>query len=225
MVRGSSLRPDPLFLRDVLRDNLVNGKVLLNHVGKMLEKDLNKEILGLRALGNRSMMLEVIQDLRQRSVKYQANSITKRLPYTPPDPGVLLNSPGRAWDYQVSPGMKTIIREEVGEHFGHYVNGNLDKSTIPLYLILSGAGTGKSRNAAELHETTYRCFDGTYFQETNEELANFLRDPYIFHISFENGSGVQTEESDPWRAIGSRMILQLLRGTQVKPDPALGSVL
>jgi hypothetical protein len=77
MVRGSSLRPDPLFLRDVLRDNLVNGKVLLNHVGKMLEKDLNKEILGLRALGNRSMMLEVIQDLRQRSVKYQANSITK----------------------------------------------------------------------------------------------------------------------------------------------------
>jgi len=140
------------------------------------------------------------------------------LPYTPPDPGVLLNSPGRAWDYQVSPGMKTIIREEVGEHFGHYVNGNLDKSTIPLYLILSGAGTGKSRNAAELHETTYRCFDGTYFQETNEELANFLRDPYIFHISFENGSGVQTEESDPWRAIGSRMILQLLRGTQVKPE-------
>ena len=72
-----SLRPDPLFLRDVLRDNLVNGKVLLNHVGKMLEKDLNKETLGLRALGNRSTMLEVIQDLRQRSVKYQANSITK----------------------------------------------------------------------------------------------------------------------------------------------------
>ena len=140
------------------------------------------------------------------------------LPYCPPDPGVLLNSPGRSWDYQVSTGMKTVLREEVREHFRHYINRNLDKSTIPLYLLLSGAGTGKSRNAAELSGTAYRCFDGTYFEEKNEELANFLRDPFIFHVSFENGSSVQTEESDPWRAIGSRMILQVLRGSEVKPE-------
>ena len=61
-----SLRPDPVFFKNALRENLVNGKVLLNRVGKMLLDDLNKEILGLSALGH----------LRQRSVKYQtANSI------------------------------------------------------------------------------------------------------------------------------------------------------
>ncbi|KAN0086425.1 hypothetical protein V8E54_000113 [Elaphomyces granulatus] len=66
-----SLRPDPVFFKDVLRENLVNGKVLLNHVGKMLQKDLDTEILGLRAFGHRSMVLDVIQDLRQRSVNGQ----------------------------------------------------------------------------------------------------------------------------------------------------------
>ena len=73
-----SLRPDPVFFKDVLRENLVNCRVLLNNVGKMLQKDLDKEILGLRALGHRSMVLDVIKDLRQRSVKHQtASSITK----------------------------------------------------------------------------------------------------------------------------------------------------
>jgi hypothetical protein len=65
-----------VFFKNALRENLVNGKALLNRVGKMLLDDLNKEILGLSALGHRSMVLDVIQDLRQRSVKYQtANSI------------------------------------------------------------------------------------------------------------------------------------------------------
>ena len=62
--------------RVLLRKNLVNGKVLLNYVGKMLLNNLDKEILGLRALGHRSMMVDVIQHLQQRSVKYQtANSV------------------------------------------------------------------------------------------------------------------------------------------------------
>ena len=71
-----SLRPDPVLFKDVLRENLVSGKVLLNYVGKVLLNDPDKEILGLRALGHRLKLLDVIQHLQQRSVKYQtANSV------------------------------------------------------------------------------------------------------------------------------------------------------
>ncbi|OXV10881.1 hypothetical protein Egran_01358, partial [Elaphomyces granulatus] len=54
-----------------LRENLINGEVLLNDV----DKDILREDLGLRALGHRSTVLTAIRYLRQLSVKYQrANS-------------------------------------------------------------------------------------------------------------------------------------------------------
>jgi hypothetical protein len=49
-----------------LRENLINGKVFLTKV----DKGVLKEDLGLRAFGTRSAVLEVIHDLRQKSVKY-----------------------------------------------------------------------------------------------------------------------------------------------------------
>lgn len=56
------------------------------------------------------------------------------------------------------------------------------------------AGTGESRNAAELHKTAYKCFDGTYF-EKNEELASRLRHPFVFHVSLESRTGLQSAKS------------------------------
>ena len=77
------------------------------------------------------------------------------LPYYPPTPGALVNTAGRRWDYQASPDLTKLLHDQVEEHFRNY------KNTIPLYLFLSGAGTGKSRNATELDKTIYKCFDGT----------------------------------------------------------------
>jgi hypothetical protein len=100
-----------------------------------------------------------------------------------------------------------------------YINGHIDKQHIPLYLFLSGAGTGKSRNAAELHKTAYDCFNGTHFPKNKdgelakreEELAQMLENPFIFYISLENGTSLsRLRDQDPWKAIGSRMLLQLL---------------
>jgi hypothetical protein len=71
-----SLRPDPVDFKGALRKESVTGKVLLGYVGKALLDHPDKEILGLN-MGLRGTLLDVIQDLRQRSVKYQtANSIT-----------------------------------------------------------------------------------------------------------------------------------------------------
>lgn len=130
--------------------------------------------------------------------------------YRPPNLGTLVNSPGREWDFQASDELTTILHQEVQRHFSNYIHGHIDKSTIPLYLFLSGAGTGKSRNAAEIHNTMYHCFDGTYFDK-HHELEAQLRDPFIFHVSFENGTSVRLSENDPWRAIGTRMLLQILQ--------------
>lgn len=61
--------------------------------------------------------------------------------YRPPRPSTLLNSPGRSWDYQVSPELINILHVEVQKQFDLYKQGYADKSTIPLYLFLSGAGS------------------------------------------------------------------------------------
>ena len=86
----------------------------------------------------------------------------------------------------------------------------MDKSTIPLYFFLSGAGTGKSRNSSELWQTTYRCFNGEYFPRM-DELAHQISNAFVFHISLENGTSMWPSETDPMVAIGSRMLLQLIQ--------------
>ena len=64
-------RPDPVSFEAALRENLVNGEVLLNDVeGVSLREDL-----GLKAFGHRSMVLAAIRYLRQLSVKYQKTAI------------------------------------------------------------------------------------------------------------------------------------------------------
>ena len=95
-----------------------------------------------------------------------------------------------------------------------------DKKLIPIYLFLSGAGTGKSRNAQEFHKLALQCFDATYgFNDPElekpqdhreiENIVQCLKNPYIFHVTLENGCSLHAKE-DPWRAIGLRMLYQLL---------------
>jgi hypothetical protein len=98
----------------------------------------------------------------------------------------------------------------VYHHHQAYSQGLIDIKTIPLYLFLSGADTGKSRNASELHILARQCFDGTYSKELEDrELADRLMDPYVFHVSLENGTSLE-EEEESWSGIGLRMLLQLL---------------
>lgn len=99
-------------------------------------------------------------------------TLTAELPYRPPHPDV--GSPGRAWDYQVSSDLIDTLRTQVQCHFTNYTSQHIEKTTIPLYLSLSGAGTGKSKNAAELHQTAYKCFNGHYFQRNEKNAQSDL---------------------------------------------------
>lgn len=53
--------------------------------------------------------------------------------------------------------------------------------------------------------------------EKNELLASHVHDPFVFHVSFENGTSLGPTEKDPWRAIGIRMLYQVLRQHETAP--------
>lgn len=107
-------------------------------------------------------------------------------------------------------------------HYWAYRNADKnksdDKKTVPLYLFFSGSGTGKSRNARELHHLALRCFNGE-FGEKVDEIASCLTSPYVFHVSLENGTSLTGNETS-WEGIGTRMLCQLVR----KDDGKLMSI-
>ncbi|GES74357.1 crinkler (CRN) family protein, putative [Rhizophagus clarus] len=106
------------------------------------------------------------------------------LPYMKPLP--LLNTTGSDWEYQPDISLKQTLKMEIKEHYKQVLLGKFDKTNIPIYFFLSGAGTGKSRNASEFRKTAISCF-------------------------YENGTYLRPKEDDPLRAVGSRMLFQLLR--------------
>ena len=104
-----------------------------------------------------------------------------------------------------------VLGPAVKTHYNHYKQGLIDKTTIPLYIILSGAGMGKSRHANEFHRTVCSSLD--LADPASKMLASRLKNAWVFHVSFENGTTIQPQErQNPVSAIAARMILQLLDG-------------
>ncbi|CAG8520800.1 247_t:CDS:2 [Ambispora leptoticha] len=127
------------------------------------------------------------------------------LPYLKPEP--LLYTSGANWEYQPHPSLKQILRRELKNHYENFILERFDKLNLPLYLFLSGAGTGKSRNANEFHQTAITCLSA----QEDEELLTRIKEAWVFLVSFENGFALQSVESNPFLAIGNRMLFQLLR--------------
>jgi hypothetical protein len=127
------------------------------------------------------------------------------LPYMKPEP--LLRSSGANWKYQPDLSLNEILRKGLKKHYKNFNLGYFDKMSIPLYLFLSGAGTGKSRNANEFHQTAITCLSA----QEDGELLTRIKEAWVFLIKFENGFSLRQSETDPYLAIGNRMLLQLLR--------------
>ncbi|CAG8446398.1 6099_t:CDS:2 [Funneliformis mosseae] len=82
-----------------------------------------------------------------------------------------------------------------------------DKTYIPIYLFLSGAGTGKSRNAEEFHRTAIACLS----EDEDLNLRKKIEDAFVFSVGFENGNSLRCDvEQSAYRYIGTRMLKQLL---------------
>ncbi|KAK3819964.1 MAG: hypothetical protein J3Q66DRAFT_335951 [Benniella sp.] len=134
------------------------------------------------------------------------------LPYKEPSP--LLRTRGLDWTYQPDPKLYETLRCAIKDHYRDFFRGWRDKTTIPLYLFLGGAGTGKSRNAQEFHRSAIACLAGE-----DHDLRSRIEHAWVFHVSLENDTSPLGKENDPIEAIGSRMLLQLL------PDKRLRHVM
>jgi hypothetical protein len=131
------------------------------------------------------------------------------IPYTAPRP--LVGTSGSDWVFQPHRELYETIATNVLEHYDHYKKNKIDKTYIPAYFYLGGAGTGKSRHASEFASSVKAAIKSHTQHSHRDELAERLENAFIFHVSFENGTSLTAKEmSDPWYAIGTRMLHQLL---------------
>ncbi|KAG0341565.1 hypothetical protein BG004_005991 [Podila humilis] len=145
-----------------------------------------------------------VEPPRKKTIHIIVRRPAPSIPYRKPQP--LVRTVGQHWMYQPDPELHEILGRTMKDHYRNFSRGYRDKTTIPLYLFLSEAGTGKSRNAQEFHKSAVTCLT----EDGDEELRNKIKQAWVFHISLENGTNHLTEETDSMEAVGQRMLHQLL---------------
>jgi hypothetical protein len=126
-------------------------------------------------------------------------------------PHSLVGTSGSKWVFQPHPELYETIATNVLEHYAHYKRNEIDKTYIPTYFYLGGAGTGKSRHGSEFASSVQEAVTLYTQHRPYHELTQRLEKAFVFHVSFENGTPLTVEErSNPWNAIGTRMLHQLL---------------
>ena len=109
------------------------------------------------------------------------------------------------------PELHEILGRNVFEHYAHFKSDNIDKTYIPMYFYLGGAGTGKSRHASEFAHSVENAVALCSEHPLYSEIAERLKKPFVFNISFENGIPITEDEmKDPWNAVGIRIMLHQL---------------
>ncbi|KAF9426422.1 hypothetical protein BGZ76_002768, partial [Entomortierella beljakovae] len=126
-------------------------------------------------------------------------------------PRPLLRTLGADWVYQPDPSLYKKLGDEIRDHYSNFCLGKRDKTTTPLYLFLRGAGTGKSRNAQELHKSMIQSLSD---EKNDTKLKQKIENAWVFHVSLENVTSLMYDER-PLDAIGCRMLLQLLPGKEL----------
>lgn len=128
----------------------------------------------------------------------------KKIEFSWKEPKHFLFSEGSKWEYQSDPNVHALLRYEITNHYSYWKEGIKDKHTHPLFLCLSGPGTGKSRLLNEFPRLVKESVSEVI------ELEPFIKDhSYCFNVSFEFGTEEDNDPFDPSSAIGTRMMYQL----------------
>jgi hypothetical protein len=123
------------------------------------------------------------------------------------EPQRLVQTTGAAWEYQPSEASIAQLAAGLPEHFSRWKDSRKDKNH-PLFLALSGPGTGKSRLLDELPSLARHAVCD------NVELSLAISEgsAHVFSVSFENGTRpTGAEGHDASLLIGTRMMWQLAR--------------
>jgi hypothetical protein len=118
------------------------------------------------------------------------------------DPELFCDTFGSQWMYQADDSWKPIFDKEITAHYENWKAGKHQKIQHPLFLCLSGPGTGKSRLLDEFQNMLCDSVQ-------NNEIAEMMRRALVFNISFENGTSGDPEPFVSDYAIGGRMMYQM----------------
>jgi hypothetical protein len=192
----------------ILRREEIKGTSLFKLTDKKLNGDgmsrgAREELLAAIALlleptGKRIRMRSAVCDIqptRFASPLSFAARLQEPLPF--------LATSGAEWPYQVSTEIVEKLREGLKMRFMSWTKKTLDKKMCPVFTVLGGPGSGKSRLLQEFPRLALSAAEG--------DLLGLLRRAFIFHVSFENGTKFQSSELDGAVAIGNRMMWQLMR--------------
>jgi len=105
------------------------------------------------------------------------------------EPNRLLHTLGASWKFQIGPETLSQVKTTLPSHFGNWME-KTDKQLHPIYLILSGPGTGKSRLLQEFPDLCRRV-TSELLEETApdqrelvESLDRRLKNALVFHVYF-----------------------------------------
>jgi hypothetical protein len=117
--------------------------------------------------------------------------------YKPSSP--LLQHSGKGWVFQLHSGLYGILARNIVEYYAHFKSDRVDKTYIPMYFYL---GTGKSRHASEFAHSVETVVALYTERPLHYEVAERLKTPFVFSISFENSTPITDEEmKTPWSAL------------------------
>ncbi len=109
------------------------------------------------------------------------------------------------WDYQSFQKLPELS-STLSRHFNSWKSNRNDKILHPLYLVFSGARTGKSRL---LDEFPRLCMEAA---KPHPDLQQHLQSNFVvFKCSFEHNTSYlpRSQRENPTLAIGTRMLYQL----------------
>ncbi|GLE02973.1 hypothetical protein PINS_up011852 [Pythium insidiosum] len=126
------------------------------------------------------------------------------------EPRRLCASVGQDWPYQGAPQLVDRLATPLEHHYNAWQIGNQDKQNHAINLVLSGAGTGKSRMLDEMKDLLCRAAT----RSKNQALMDRMESAYVFRVTFENGTaatGSLLDPKNPDYDISYRMLYQLAK--------------
>ncbi|KAF0685737.1 Aste57867_22416 [Aphanomyces stellatus] len=121
------------------------------------------------------------------------------------EPKNLCNGNGMRWKYQFDETLVGKLTAPLVEHYNAWESGYMDKTRNPLFMVLSGCGTGKSRMLDEMKE----LFKLAAFR-TQHDLQKRICDAYVFKVNFENGTSYKADFEESEYEVSVRMLYQLV---------------
>jgi len=119
-----------------------------------------------------------VEDLVASDIERRTQKLLNTLEWR--EPTRLCGSLGSNWIYQGASGLVDTLKEPLVQHYDAWQGGLHDKQSRPLYLVVGGQGTGKSRMLEEMKVLLCAAAE----QSKKEDLMQRMRNAYVFHVTF-----------------------------------------